>query len=73
MKTNVQWDKDTYLDFSLLYNCHSNRDTVETIDTMDMKEFVECCIKNIKILIMKHLKYFESNDEKQEKIFCLYS
>jgi hypothetical protein len=37
---NVQWDKDTYLDFSLLYNCHS-RDTVETIDTMDMKEFVE--------------------------------
>jgi hypothetical protein len=41
MKTNVQWDKDTYLDFSLLYNCHSNRDTVETIDTMDMKEFVE--------------------------------
>jgi hypothetical protein len=25
----------------LIYNCHSNRDTVETIDTMDMKEFVE--------------------------------
>jgi hypothetical protein len=54
MKTNVQWDKDTYLD-SLLYNCHSNRDTVETIDTMDMKEFVED-VKNIKILNYETLK-----------------
>jgi hypothetical protein len=34
----------------------SNRDTVETIDTMDMKEFVECCIKNIKILNYETLK-----------------
>jgi hypothetical protein len=42
-------DKDTYLDFSL-YNCHSNRDTVETIDTMDMKEFVED-------VVLKILKY----------------
>jgi hypothetical protein len=49
-KTNVQWDKETYLDFSLLYNCHSNRDTVETIDTMDMKEFVED-------VVLKILKY----------------
>jgi hypothetical protein len=52
MKTNVQWDKDTYCDLSTA----SNRDTVETIDTMDMKEFVECCIKNIKILNYETLK-----------------
>lgn len=47
-KSNVKWDDDTYLDFSLLYNCHSSRDTVETIDVNDMREFVEDVI--IKIL-----------------------
>lgn len=29
------------LDYSLLYNCHSKRDTIDTIDVDDMKEFVE--------------------------------
>lgn len=29
------------LDYSLLYNCHTSRDTVDTIDVNDMKEFVE--------------------------------
>ena len=40
-KTGVKWDDETYLEFSLLYNCHSSRDTVATIDPNDMKEFVE--------------------------------
>lgn len=39
--SQVKWDEDTYLDFSLLYNCHSPKDTIETIDPIDMKEFVE--------------------------------
>lgn len=32
---------DEYLDYSMLFNCHSQRDTVDTIDPNDMKEFVE--------------------------------
>ena len=32
---------DKYLDFSLLYNCHSAKDTIDSIDVNDMKEFVE--------------------------------
>lgn len=45
--SNVKWN-DTYLDYSLLYNCHSQRDTIETISVDDMKEFVEDVV--IKIL-----------------------
>lgn len=37
----VEWDENTYLDFSLLYNCHSSKDSVSTISPEDMKEFVE--------------------------------
>lgn len=44
----VKWDDNTYLDFSLLYNCHSPKDTLETIDVSDMREFVEEVV--IKIL-----------------------
>jgi len=40
-KTNVKWDDDTYLDYSMLFNCHSSKDTIATIDPIDMKEFVE--------------------------------
>lgn len=39
--SNVKWDEDTYLDYKLLFNCHTSRDTLSTIDTNDMKEFVE--------------------------------
>ena len=46
--TQVRWDQDTYLDFSLIFNCHSSKDTISTIDTKDMKEFVEEVV--IKIL-----------------------
>jgi len=43
----VKWDQDTYLDNSLLRNCHSERDTIDTIDINDMKEFVEDVILKI--------------------------
>jgi hypothetical protein len=39
-KSQVKWDETTYLDFKLLFNCHSPKDTLETIDVNDMKEFV---------------------------------
>lgn len=40
---------EEWLDFSLLYNCHSKRDSIDTIDPRDMKEFVEEVV--LKILI----------------------
>ncbi len=49
-KTNVKWDEDTYLDYSMLFHCHSTKDTVATIDPKDMKEFVED-------VVLKILKY----------------
>lgn len=39
--SSVKWDDETYLEFNLLFNCHSSKDTVDTIDPNDMKEFVE--------------------------------
>lgn len=39
--SNVKWNDDTYLDYSLLFNCHSKSDTIDTINVNDMKEFVE--------------------------------
>lgn len=39
--TQVKWNETTYLQFDLLFNCHSVKDTLETIDPKDMKEFVE--------------------------------
>jgi hypothetical protein len=45
--SQVKWDDNTYLDFSMLYNCHSYRDTIDTIDINDMKEFVEDVILKI--------------------------
>lgn len=47
-KTYIQFDENTYLDHSLLYNCHTNNDTLSTISVDDMKEFVEEVV--IKIL-----------------------
>ena len=37
----VKWDNETYLDFKLLFNCHTEKDTLDTISVKDMKEFVE--------------------------------
>lgn len=44
----VRWDENTYLDYSLLFHCHNEKDTLQTIDSNDMKEFVEQVL--IKIL-----------------------
>jgi hypothetical protein len=37
----------TPLDFSILYNCHSMRDSLDTIDPKDMQEFVEKVVMKI--------------------------
>lgn len=39
--SGVKWNEKTYLDFKLLFNCHTPKDMLETISTDDMKEFVE--------------------------------
>lgn len=46
--SSVRWGETTYLDFSLLRNCHTEKDSIDTISTKDMKEFVEQVV--IKIL-----------------------
>lgn len=45
--SSVKWNDTTYLDFSMLYNCHSSRDTIDTIDINDMKEFTENVVLKI--------------------------
>lgn len=37
----VKWGENTYLDFKLLFNCHTPKDTLDTISVEDMKQFVE--------------------------------
>jgi len=46
--SQVKWNETTYLDYSMLFNCHSSKDTIDTIDINDMREFVEGVV--IKIL-----------------------
>jgi len=48
LKSNVKWNDNTFLDYKMLFNCHSERDSLDTIDINDMKEFVEQVL--IKIL-----------------------
>lgn len=45
--SSVKWNDTTYLDFSMLYNCHSSKDTIDTIDINDMKEFTENVVLKI--------------------------
>ncbi len=40
-KSSVQAPDGKYLDISMLYNCHSMKDSLSTISVEDMKEFVE--------------------------------
>lgn len=40
-ETSIITESGHYLDVSMLYNCHSTNDSVETICTDDMKDFVE--------------------------------
>lgn len=46
-KSSVKWNDSTYLDYNMLFNCHSSKDTVDTIDPKDMKEFVEDVVVKI--------------------------
>lgn len=39
--SSVKWNDLTYLDFSMLRNCHSSKDSIDTICVSDMQEFVE--------------------------------
>jgi Uri superfamily endonuclease len=39
--SQVKWNENTYLDYSMLFNCHTDKDTIDTISVDDMKEFVE--------------------------------
>ena len=48
-ETSIVNKNGQYLDVSMLYNCHSMSDSVETICTIDMKNFVE----NISLEILK--------------------
>jgi hypothetical protein len=45
--SQVKWNENTYLDYSMLFNCHSQKDTIDTIDINDMKEFVEDVVLKI--------------------------
>lgn len=45
-KSNIKYDNN-YLDYSMLFNCHSNRDSIDTINPKDMKEFTEEVILKI--------------------------
>jgi hypothetical protein len=45
--SQVRWDDNTYLDNSMLRNCHSERDSISTINVVDMKEFVEDVLMKI--------------------------
>ena len=45
--SSVKWNDNTYLDYTMLYNCHSSKDTIDTIDINDMKEFVEDVVLKI--------------------------
>lgn len=46
-KTSIVKYRGKYLDFDMLYHCHSSKDTVETIDPKDMKKFVEKIVLKI--------------------------
>jgi hypothetical protein len=39
--SSVEWSDGVYLDTSLLRNCHSSKDTIDTISVEDMRKFVE--------------------------------
>lgn len=45
--TKLKWDEKTYLDVSILRNCHSEKDTLDTISVDDMREFVEDVLMKI--------------------------
>lgn len=47
LKFPASGDDGVYLDFSIVFNCHRPTDTLATISTSDMKEFVENVVLKI--------------------------
>lgn len=45
--SSVVWSDGTPLDKSILYNCHSQKDSIHSINTSDMKVFVEEVLQKI--------------------------
>lgn len=45
--SNMIFNDGTYLDFSIVFNCHNNKDTIASISPDDMKEFVETVVLKI--------------------------
>ncbi len=45
--SSIMWNENTYLDHKLLFNCHSFRDTLNSISVQDMQEFVEQVVLKI--------------------------
>ena len=41
LNEGLEWDSTTKLDVSIIYYCHSEKDTVELISTKEMQEFTE--------------------------------
>jgi hypothetical protein len=40
-KSPITWSEGVFLDHTLLFNCHSEKDSIDSIDVKDMQEFVE--------------------------------
>jgi hypothetical protein len=47
LNEGLEWDSTTKLDVSILYYCHSEKDTVELISTKEMQEFTEEIVHKI--------------------------
>lgn len=47
LNEGIVWDEETSLDPSILFNCHSERDTIDSIDVNDMQIFTEKVIYKI--------------------------
>ena len=47
LNEGLEWDSTTKLDVSIIYYCHSEKDTVELISTKEMQEFTEEIVHKI--------------------------
>ena len=47
LNEGLEWDSTTKLDVSILYYCHSEKDTVQLISTKEMQEFTEEIVHKI--------------------------
>lgn len=40
-KSSIKWKENYFLDYNMLFNCHTNKDSLDTICVKDMQSFVE--------------------------------